>query len=420
MSIADTDDEGAPTAAVIGGGPAGLFAAETLAAKGVKVTVFEHRASVGRKFLLAGRGGLNITHTESAELFFDRYGGRRGELQTHIAEFDNDALRQWCAGLDEETFVGTSGRVFPKSFKATPLLRAWLRRLDDLGVTIATRHLWTGWNETGVLGFETSDGSVEVRSDVTVLALGGASWPRVSSDGSWAESLRSSGVDVRPLAAANCGIRTDWTETLSERFAGVPLKNVAVTVGDNPVSGSPVSRTAVRGDVMITSSGLEGGPIYAHSAALRDMVEAVGEWNLQIDLRPDTEEGQLAERLASTRRPKDSASTWLRRARVAPAAVAVLRDVTSNTIPTDPAALAVLLKAVPVVGPAMMPIDRAISTAGGVAFAELTDDLMLVAHPGVFVAGEMLDWEAPTGGYLLQGCFSTGAAAANGALRWLQ
>lgn len=409
MPVAECDDNAVPTAVIVGGGPAGLFAAERLASAGVRVTVFEHRASVGRKFLLAGRGGLNITHTEAADPFLDRYGSSRSDLASHIAAFDNESLRRWCADLDEETFVGTSGRVFPKSFKATPLLRAWLRRLSDLGVTIAPRHKWTGWDDDGALCFETSTGLVKAKSDVTVLALGGASWPSVSSDGSWAESLRASGVDVRPLAPANCGIRTVWTAMLRERFAGEPLKNVAVAVAGG----------SVRGDVMITSSGLEGGPIYAHSAALREMVEDVGEWRLHVDLRPDTEEDSLVERLASTRRPKDSASTWLRRAKVAPAAVAVLRDVTHNSLPTDPAALGTLLKAVPIAGPAMMPIDRAISTAGGVAFSEVNDDLMLVARPGVFVAGEMLDWEAPTGGYLLQGCFSTGAAAAKGALHHL-
>ncbi len=399
------------TATVVGGGPAGLFAAEVLARAGVSVTVFEHRASVGRKFLLAGRGGLNITHSEPLDELLSRYGPQRSRLEDAVQDFTPTDLRAWCAELGEPCFVGTSGRVFPESLKATPLLRSWLRRLDELGVDFCTRHTWTGWSDgdEGELRFAHNGDDISVAADVAVLALGGASWPRVSTDGFWAEMLRAKDIAVAPLQAANCGVRTHWTTTLSDRFAGVPLKNVAVVVGDH----------AVRGDLMITEAGFEGGPIYAHSAALRDLVDSADEWTLHVDLHPDLSETAIVDRLTSVRRPKDSISTWLRKAKVAPAAIAVLRDVTANNIPVEPAQLAALLKAVPIAGRAMMPIDRAISTAGGVTFDQLTDNFMLAEHPGVFVAGEMLDWEAPTGGYLLQACFSTASAAAHGALRYL-
>ena len=430
-----------PSAIVVGGGPAGLFAAERFAEAGVAVTIYEHRASVGRKFLLAGRGGLNITHSEPLDDLLVRYGPRRPNLEAAVRQFTPDSLREWCDGLQESCFVGTSGRVFPKSLKATPLLRAWLRRLDDRGVEIRTRHTWTGWAHAAATGGESAntggtsvamsflsgDEPIGATADVVVLALGGASWPRVSTDGFWVDSLKAAGVDVAPLEAANCGIRTAWTRTLSDRFAGEPLKNVAVSVSvDGEKVGGRVGgrevrhrEVVVRGDVMITESGLEGGPIYAHSAALRNMVGATGEWILHLDLHPDVEESALVARLAKVGRPKDSTSTLLRKAKVSPAAIAVLRDVTGNAIPTEPHELAGLLKAVPICGSAMMPIDRAISSAGGITFDQLTDDFMLADHPGVFVAGEMLDWEAPTGGYLLQACFSTAAVAADGALAYL-
>lgn len=401
-------------ATVVGGGPAGLYAAEVLAGAGLEVTIFEFRASLGRKFLLAGRGGLNITHSEPFETLLSRYGPRTQVLEPALRFFPPQALREWCQELDEPTFVGSSGRVFPESFKATPLLRAWLRRLASQGVAVRTGHRWTGWASAQgdapvTMTFEANGESVDVGSDVVVLALGGASWPRVSTDGSWVETLTGAGVGVEPLAAANCGVQTEWTDTLSERFAGEPLKNIAITVDG----------VSVRGDAMITRSGLEGGPVYAHSSALRSMVERAGQWTLNIDLQPDIQLDALFTRLSKARRDKDSAATWLRRAKLAPAAVAVLRDITANQLPPDPSAMAELMKAVPVTGPAMMPIDRAISSAGGVPFDDLDHHFMIKAHPGVFVAGEMLDWEAPTGGYLLQACFSSAAWAAHGALAYL-
>jgi uncharacterized flavoprotein (TIGR03862 family) len=395
--------------AVVGGGPGGLMAAEVLATGGVSVTVFEHMPSVGRKFLLAGRGGLNLTHSEPLETFLDRYGGARGRLAPAIAAFGPDSLRAWCAGLGEETFVGSSGRVFPSSFRATPLLRAWLRRLDDLGVDIRVRHSWTGWDGGGALLVADAAGVVSpVAADATVLAVGGASWPRVGSTGSWVPAVVDAGVEVAPLRPANCGLRVAWTPAFSERLAGTPLKNVALAHG----------ATVARGDAVVTRDGLEGGAVYAVAASLRDEVEAGGEAVLRLDLRPDLPVGRLADRLRR-RRPRDSASTALRRAGLGPVEVGLLREATANQLPADPGELARLVKRLPVPVTGTASIDRAISSAGGVALGEVDETFMLRRRPGTFVAGEMLDWEAPTGGYLLQATFATAVAAARGVLSWL-
>lgn len=406
------------TATVVGGGPAGLMAAEVLATAGVAVTVHEHMPSVGRKFLLAGRSGLNLTHTEPIEQLLTRYGPGTDRLDAAIRAFDPQALRSWSASLDEPTFVGSTGQVFPASFRATPLLRAWLHRLGDLDVTIQTRSRWMGWATT-------SDGQIdarrslfsspnqiatEVTSDLAVLALGGASWPRVGSDGGWVEVVRRAGIHVNDLRPANCGMRVDWTAHFAERFAGVPLKNVAIVVGE----------ASVRGDAMITRHGIEGGPVYAQSAAIRDTIDRSGRCTVTIDLHPDLTVEQLTERL-QRRRPKDSLATMLRHTiALTPVSVSLLREVSDNRVPTDPTKLAILVKAVPLTIESTMPIARAISSAGGISLAEVDDSFMLRRVPGTFVAGEMLDWEAPTGGYLLQASFSTGAAAARGALTWLK
>ncbi len=405
------------TATVVGGGPAGLMAAEVLAAAGLAVTVYEHMPSVGRKLLLAGRSGLNITHNEPLDDLLARYGHSADHLAMAVRNFGPRDVRSWCASLGEPTFVGSTGQVFPTSLRATPLLRAWLARLASMGVSIAVRHRWLGWatSPAGALDarrslFELADGSiVEVTGDVTVLALGGASWPRVGSDGSWVAVLRRAGVEVSELRAANCGIQVDWTSLFAERFAGVPLKNVAVDVAGR----------SVRGDVMVTPGGVEGGPIYAHSAAIRDAIDRDGHCVVTVDLHPDITVEVLRDRL-ERRRQKDSVATSLRRTiGLTPVAVSLLREATGNRVPVDTTELAVLVKAVPLVVEATMPIERAISTAGGIAFAELDETLMLRRLPGAFVAGEMIDWEAPTGGYLLQAAFSTGVAAAQGALSWL-
>jgi uncharacterized flavoprotein (TIGR03862 family) len=392
--------------AVVGGGPGGLMAAEVLARSGAEVTLFEGMPSVGRKLLLAGRGGLNLTHTEALDEFLDRYGSARARLEAAVRAFGPDDLRAWASSLGEDTFVGSSGRVFPSSFRATPLLRAWLRRLDELGVDIRTRHAWRGWGDDGELRF---DGATTAwAADATVLALGGGSWPRVGSDGTWTSTLLAAGVDVRPLRPANCGFSTRWTDAFRTRFAGNPLKNVRLTG-----AGS-----SARGDAMVTDAGIEGGAVYALAAGLRDAIDRHGETELLVDLRPDRALDEMADRLGQ--RSKDSRSSALRRAGVSPVGIGLAREATGNRLPDEPAALAALLKAVPVRLVGVQPLDRAISSAGGIALAEVDDAFMLRRRPGTFVAGEMLDWEAPTGGYLLQATFSTAVAAARGARTWLE
>ncbi len=408
---------------MVGGGPGGLMAAEVLATAGVRVTVVEHMASVGRKLLLAGRSGLNLTHSEPLDALLARYGPYRLRLEQAITEFSPAELRAWCAGLGEPTFVGSSGRVFPQSFRAAPLLRAWLRRLDERGVSIVTRTRWTGWGHhldgsidplrivVRTVGDEDASDR-ELTADVVVLALGGASWPRVGSDGGWTEVVRGAGVEVHPLRPANCGVRYNWSAEFATRHAGAPVKNVAVAVAGAP---SP----AVRGDLMITDDGLEGGPVYTLSTAVRAAVDRTGSATLLVDLHPDLAQAEVVTRL-ERRRPKDSLSTALKRTLgLSTTAVALLREVYGGTVPRDTVALAALVKAVPIVVQATAAIDRAISSAGGIAFDEIDEASMLRRLPGVFVVGEMLDWEAPTGGYLLQAAFSTAVAAAQGALRWM-
>lgn len=407
----------ASTAVVIGGGPAGLFAAQTLAAAGVKVTVYERMPSPGRKFLLAGHGGLNITHSEDRAPFLGRYGSSAERIAPMLERFGSADLRAWCEALGEPTFIGSSGRVFPQAFRATPLFRAWLAHLSDVGVTLERRSTWSGWDAEGRVLITDSSGSTEtVGSDVTVFALGGASWPHLGADGSWVEPFRERGVEVTRLRPANVGLRVAWSDVFAERFAGSPLKNVALSVrgGDAPPQ---------RGDAMLTRTGIEGGPIYAIGAAIRaalDRASAHGDpCVLEVDLRPDVDAVHLEERL-SRRRPKDSATSWLRRTvGLDLASIGLLREAGAGTLPADPAQVATLIKAVPVEITDTMPIDRAISTAGGIAWSEVDEHLMLRRMPGTFVAGEMLDWEAPTGGYLLQASFSMGAWAADGALAWL-
>jgi uncharacterized flavoprotein (TIGR03862 family) len=391
------------TIAIIGGGPAGLMAAEAAAKAGARVVIFERMPSLGRKFLLAGRGGLNLTHSEPLDAFLGRYGSARAHLAALIETFPPQALRDWALELGEETFVGTSGRVFPKRFKTSPLLRAWLRRLASTGVEVRLRHAFEGWEADGSLRFSTPEGQVIVQADATVLAMGGASWPRLGSDGGWTKALAAAGVDIAPLRPSNCGFETPWTAHLREKFAGAPLKPVAIGFAD----------IVTRGECIITEHGLEGGAIYALSARLRDEIERAGEALITIDLRPDVTLDALATRLAAPR-AKQSASTFLRKAGgLSPQAIALLRE--PGPLPDAPETLAARIKGLPIRLVAARPIDRAISTAGGVRFDELDDRLMIKNRPGIFVAGEMIDWEAPTGGYLLQACFATGKIAGEAA-----
>jgi uncharacterized flavoprotein (TIGR03862 family) len=397
---------------VVGAGPAGLMAAEVLARGGVSVTVYDRMPSAGRKLLMAGRGGLNLTHSEELDAFFARYRGGDEKLRRAIDAFPPSALRAWADELGQETFTGSSGRVFPKAMKASPLLRAWLRRLDAAGARFEFRHDWRGFDDAGRLRFAHNNKNVTVATDATVLALGGASWPRLGSDGGWASILSERGVSITPLAASNCGFVVPWSEPF-RRFEGEPLKRIALSFGGD----------TVRGEAVVTRDGIEGGAVYALSPLLREAIAANGEATLLIDLRPDMSGDAIAAKLAAPR-GKQSLSNVLRKAlKLSPAAAGLLHEAAVSTGKTlsaySAAELAALIKAVPVRLTAAKPIATAISSAGGVRFDALDDAFMLKELPGVFAAGEMLDWEAPTGGYLLQACFATGAAAGHGALRWI-
>ncbi|MHC2250408.1 NAD(P)/FAD-dependent oxidoreductase [Bradyrhizobium embrapense] len=399
--------------AVIGAGPAGLMAAETLAAGGAQVTVYDAMPSAGRKFLMAGRGGLNLTHSEPLPDFLGRYREAMSHLKAAVEAFPPDALRAWSAALGQPTFIGTSGRVFPKVFKASPLLRAWLRRLDAAGVRFAFRHRWIGWDDSGGLLFATPDGPREVNADASVLALGGASWPRLGSDGTWTVTLAAKGIAVAPVRPANSGFTVAWSDVFRDRFEGQPLKGIALTIGPY----------TVRGEAVVTRAGIEGGAIYALSAELREAVLGIGQATLTIALRPDLDAAALTTRLSGTR-GKQSLANFLRKAaQLSPVGIGLMQEAAIASgrplASFSPAELAQLINAIPVQLTGIAPIDRAISTAGGIAFSELDTHFMLRKLPGVFAAGEMLDWEAPTGGYLLQASFATGVAAGKGALRWL-
>jgi uncharacterized flavoprotein (TIGR03862 family) len=401
-------------AAVVGAGPAGLIAAERLAAAGVSVTVYDRMPSVGRKFLLAGRGGLNLTHSEPLERLLDRYNPQHEALRGAIDAFPSRRLRDWCEALGQPTFVGTSGRVFPKAMKASPLLRAWLRRLNDTGATFAMRHRFIGWQD-GALAFARPDGAIVTdRPDVTVLALGGASWPRLGSDGGWVAALAEASIAISPLQPANCGFRVQWSEPFRSRRAGSPLKRIAVIFGGQ----------TVRGEAVLTADGIEGGAIYSLSAPLRETIASEGSALLTLDLRPDLTQADLAARLAKVRAKESLSNTLRKNARLSPAAIDLLREAAigegRQLAGLSPGELAALIKAVPLRLTGVADIARAISTAGGISFDEIDERFMLRTLPGVFVAGEMLDWEAPTGGYLLQASFATGVAAAEGALACLK
>ncbi|WP_419730560.1 TIGR03862 family flavoprotein [Lichenicola sp.] len=397
-----------PTVAVIGAGPAGLAAAELLAPR-CRVTVYDRMPSPGRKLLMAGRGGLNITHSEPLESFLQQYEAAEPWLRPAIEAFPPAALRDWAEALGQPCFVGSSGRVFPRAMKASPLLRAWLARLDGLGVTLRTRCRFAGFDDAAAVRLDTPDGPELIHPDATLLALGGASWARLGSDGAWSGPLADAGVPVVPFRPANCGFVVGWSAPFAERHSGTPLKSVALRSGDR----------MSRGDMIVTADGLEGGAVYPLAAALRDEIERTGRAVLTLDLRPDMQAAELAARLARVR-GRESLSNTLRKAlSLAPVAIGLLREIGDTPPPRDPVALAGLLKALPIVLTAPAEMDRAISTAGGVSMQGVDDRFMLRARPGSFVAGEMLDWEAPTGGYLLQAAIATGRAAAHGLLAWL-
>ena len=393
-----------PFVAVLGAGPAGLMAAETIAAAGHAVHVYERMPSPARKFLMAGRGGLNLTHSEPLEAFLPRYAGAESALAAAIRAFPPDALVGWAEALGQEVFTGSSGRIFPRALKASPLLRAWLARLDTQGVRLLPRHEWRGCTQDGALRLSTPDGEQTHRPAATVLAMGGASWPRLGSDGQWAAQLP--GVAIQPFQPSNMGFRLTWSAIFRTKFEGTPLKRIALTFA---------GRT-VRGEAIVTSQGIEGGAVYALSAPLRDAIAAHGHATLLLDLRPDLDAATLAAKLDEPRRGQ-SLSTFLRKAAGLPPVAIGLVQEALHAGATAP--LPALIKALPLRLEAPQGLDRAISSAGGIALAELDDHFMLRGRPGLFACGEMLDWEAPTGGYLLQACFATGRAAGLGVAEWL-
>ncbi len=395
--------------AIIGAGPAGLMAAEVLSQSGAQVTVYDSMPSVGRKFLMAGKSGLNLTHSEPFEQFVARYGTRRSRLEPMLKEFGADELRAWAKELGVETFVGTSGRVFPVSMKASPLLRAWLNRLQASGVTLHTRHRWIGWNEDHTLRFQTEQGEKNINADAVILALGGGSWRRLGSDGAWVNWVEQAGVRVEALKSANCGFDVAWSEFFKEKYQGQPLKSIVLSFGE----------FRQQGEFVVTKHGVEGSLIYACSAQIRDAIAAHGTMNIQLDLAPNLSHEDVLTKLSKPRGSKTMASHLEKTVGIKGVKAGLLREFVSKEDFGNNERLAGAIKAlsIPLVAP--RPIDEAISSAGGVMFDELDEHLMLKKIPGVFCAGEMLDWEAPTGGYLLTACFASGRVAGRGALHWL-
>ena len=403
-----------PNVAIIGGGPAGLMAAEVLSQAGVGVDMYDAMPSVGRKFLLAGIGGLNITHSENFEAFCGRYGPERPFLQTSLDGFTPDDLRDWVHRLGIETFVGTSGRVFPKEMKAAPLLRAWLHRLRHQGVRFHMRHRWLGWRDDGALRIVGPHGDMTTKPEATLLALGGASWPKLGSDGAWVPLLSGQGIGIAPLQSANCGFEVRWSEHLQNKFAGAPLKSVGICFTDH--LGQTHQRT---GECIVSQHGIEGSLVYALSRPLRETLNAHGNVTFHLDLAPDRPKDQILDTLC--RRGSKSLSSHLKSALgFSGVKTALLYEVLGKERVNDLQTLAATVKALPITVHATRPIDEAISSAGGIRFDSIDHHFMLKRLPGVFVAGEMLDWEAPTGGYLLTACLATGREAGRSTLAWLK
>jgi uncharacterized flavoprotein (TIGR03862 family) len=399
------------TVAIIGGGPAGLMAAEVISQAGTKVSVYDSMPSVGRKFLMAGKGGLNITHSDPYDLFLSRYGSRSGNIKPMLDRFDADALRTWVHQLGIDTFIGSSGRIFPAEMKAAPLLRAWLHRLRQSGVTFHVRHQWLGWSGTNtqILRFMSPQGDKEVNADVCVLALGGGSWPQLGSTGAWVSLLVQQGVQIVPLAPANCGFDVGWSEYFRGRFAGHPLKSVKATFNG-------LQR---QGDCVVTAIGIEGGLVYTLSAPLREEIITERSATLTLDLMPDKSLASLIEKFSQPRGKQSMANHLRKRLGIEGVKAGLLREIVPAADFNDPIKLCSAIKTLPIKLTATRPLAEAISSAGGVSFDAVDEHLMLCNLPGVFCAGEMLDWEAPTGGYLLSACFASGQMAGEGALKWL-
>ncbi len=401
--------------AIVGGGPAGLMAAEVACAAGLVVDLFEAKGSVGRKFLIAGKGGLNLTHSEPRPGFDARYRERAGQVGHWLDDFDADALREWARGFGIDTYVGTSGRVFPMDRKAAPLLRGWVRLLRESGVVFHVQHRWLGWSEVGDLRFDTPDGEQCIAADAVVLATGGGSWPQLGSDGSWVQTLADCGVDVAPLQPANCGFDIGWSAHLAQRHAGAPLKPVVAHWRD-----ADGVEHALQGECVITATGIEGSLVYALSADLRDAITRDGDARLTLDLVPGRDLERLQRDLGESRNRRSLSELLRRQVGITGVKVALLHEVLDRDQLQDMSVVAATLKRLPLRLTAARPIAEAISSAGGVRLAEMDDNLMLHSSPGVFCAGEMLDWEAPTGGYLLTACFASGLRAGRAAVNWLQ
>ncbi len=404
-----------PGLAVVGAGPAGLMAAEAAREAGVEVDVFEGKGSVGRKFLIAGKGGLNLTHAEPMPGFVARYGARAGEVGRWLDDFGPDALRDWARGLGVDTYVGTSQRVFPMDRKAAPLLRGWVRRLKDQGVRFHVHHRWLGWDGDGALRMATPDGDRRVLAAACVLALGGGSWPQLGSDGAWAHTLAARGIDVAPLLPSNCGFDVDWSAHFAERHGGVPLKPVVARWRD-----STGAEHALQGECVVTATGLEGSLVYALSAPLRDAIARDGTACLWLDLVPGRTQERLQRELSRPRNGRSLSEHLRRTGAIAGVHAALLREVLAPAALADMAQVAAALKRLPLVLKRPRPIAEAISSAGGVRLEALDHSLMAGTLPGTWCAGEMLDWEAPTGGYLLTACMASGLRAGRAAARWLQ
>jgi hypothetical protein len=407
-------DTYAPDVAIIGGGPVGLMAAEVLARAGAAVAVFEAKPSLGRKFLRAGVGGLNITHNEAYDTFCTRYGSHQPQLQAMLDQFAPASVRQWVHGLGIETFDGSSGKVFPVGMKAAPLLRAWVQRLRGQGVQFHLRHRWVGWGEHDACLFETPAGAVSVTPRVTVLALGGGSWPQLGSDAAWMPLLQARGVQIAPLQSANCGFNVTWSDHLRTKFAGTQLKAVALSLVD--VDGHCETR---RGEFIISRHGVEGSLVYAFAQRLRNLINARGQAVFTVDLLPDRTEHAVLQALLQPRGSRSLSSHLQSRLGLQGVKTALLHEVLDKSDISNMTRLAAAIKALPITVQSPRPLPEAISTAGGICFQALTGDLMLKDLPGVFAAGEMLDWEAPTGGYLLTACLAQGAWVGQGVLRWL-
>ncbi|MCC4603658.1 TIGR03862 family flavoprotein [Xanthomonas campestris] len=408
-------DASRPRLAVIGGGPAGLMAAEVACAAGIAVDLYEAKGSVGRKFLIAGKGGLNLTHSDPMPLFAQRYRERTPAVAAWLQAFDADALRAWARELGVETYVGSSGRVFPIDRKAAPLLRGWVRRLKDQGVTFHVQHRWLGWRADGALRFSTPAGTLDRQADATVLALGGGSWPQLGSDGAWQAPLQQHGIAVRPLVPANCGFDLDWSAHFSQRHAGAPLKPVVAHWRD-----STGVQHALQGECVITETGIEGSLIYAIAAELRTQIDAYGVAELALDLLPDRSLERVDTELARPRKGRSFSEHLRRQVGIEGVKAALVYELLGKQAGDDAALVARTLKHLPLRLLRPRPLAEAISSAGGVELEALDAQLMALARPGVFCAGEMLDWEAPTGGYLLTACFASGRRAAFGAIEWLK